>query len=176
MLDTIRSRTKRRSDIRDSKMHGDIFAPRAMPGSVPADAASYMHRGSAICLGRSGPFGWRGRGRRKGGWSGLRAFTIIHVNCPQHARSCPKSHAPWLHFAAGQTFRTVSESVLRRADSTGHYRLRAANANPLCVREVRFFYMHFYVHFAPISIFVNLMADTRHWGVITRRFADVECD
>lgn len=44
---------------------------------------------------------------------GPRAFTIIHVNCPQHAHSCPKSHAPWLHLAAGQTRRIVSESVLR---------------------------------------------------------------
>lgn len=76
--------------------------------------------------------------------SGLRAFTIIHVNCPQHARSCPKSHALWLHFAAGQTFRTVSKSVLRRvprrADSTGHYRLRTVTPTSF-VRRVFFFYI-----------------------------------
>lgn len=38
-------------------------------------------------------------------------FTIIHINCPERTRSCPKSHAlrepTWLHFAAGQTFRIV---------------------------------------------------------------------
>jgi len=93
-----------------------IFVPRATPGSIPARIpAAFVY---ASCNAPDNPFR-----------PGSRAFTIIHVNCPQHARSCPKSHAPWLHFAAGQTFRTVSKSVLRRVsrrtDSTGHYRLRA---------------------------------------------------
>lgn len=172
-LETIRSWTKRRNDTCDSQKCIVIYSRRGR--CRDAYPRMWFRICTAMCLGRSGSFGWgeegggggeRG-GEREGGWSGPRAFTIIHVNCPQHARSCPKSHAPWLHFAAGQTFRTVSESVLRRADSTGHYRLRAANANPFCVRGVRFFSTSA-LHFASISIFVNLMADTTRHAALLR--------
>lgn len=105
--------------------------------------------------------------------SGPRAFTIIHVNCPQHARSCPKSHAPWLHFAAGQTFRTVSESVLRRISARGPNGALSSphgNANPLCVRGIRFFCI---ARFAGSRwIFANLTANVRHYY----GFASVECN
>lgn len=112
-------------------MHADahIFgAPRATPGSVTRVCfRTYVRSRDAP----DDPFR-----------SGPRAFTIIHVNCPQHARSCPKSHAPWLHFAAGQTFRTVSESVLRRTSARGPDGALSSphgNANPLYVRGIRFF-------------------------------------
>lgn len=112
-------------------MHADahIFgAPRATPGSVTRVCfRTYVRSRDAP----DDPFR-----------SGPRAFTIIHVNCPQHARSCPKSHAPWLHFAAGQTFRTVSESVLRRTSARGPDGALSSphgNANPLYVRGDTFF-------------------------------------
>lgn len=40
-----------------------------------------------------------------------KAFGKIHVNRRQHAHSCPKSHASWLHFAAGQIFWIVELAV-----------------------------------------------------------------
>lgn len=108
--------------------------------------------------------------------SGPRAFTIIHVNCPQHARSCPKSHAPWLHFAAGQTFRTVSESVLRRTsarESNGALSSPHGNANLLCVRGLRFFCIraHFVGSRRIFAILTDVYGVRRYYG-----FASVECN
>lgn len=108
--------------------------------------------------------------------SGPRAFTIIHVNCPQHARSCPKSHAPWLDFAAGQTFRTVSESVLRRISARGpNGALSSLHGNviPLCIREICFF-----LHHAFRWILSDLRESNSVKSVCTvlLRFTSVECN